>query len=351
MRLTNICLLGAQLAIVTATAQTPGAIQQVNDSQQQRKLIQSAKSYREGDSAPELYSDENSDLGPQSVLKMKPRHTLFEAMADAQFFYTDNMFLNENGRHEADVLVSTAQFALAPTPYDLAGGLLAPRIGYRHQWYDFGLAGNQKVTVFNFNTEEEGPASVNVFDFNSQTAFADAQWSKNNWLAEAGFDYQRLLSTANYEEFYHEYVPRWSLQRIFPLCERSAITLGYAGDYRFGSPKPFVFVPPSSSIIRINPDLGDRTDHSLFATYNQSLCRHVILQPYYQLKYTHFTDSTIGRRNDLLSSVGAALYWTVCANCEIRTFFDYNLRFSDNPSVSEYHQFDGGGGINVTFRF
>ncbi len=353
MRLRNICLVGVELAILitTAAAQTPGAIQRVDDSQQQRKLFQSAQSLQAGDSAPELYPEENGDLGPQTVLKAKPRHTLFEAMADVQYFYTDNMFLTEKDPVATDVLLSTVQFALAPAAYDLAGGKLAPRIGYRHQWFDFGLLGDEKVQVFNFQTGEQTTSPVNIFDFNSQTAFADAQWSKGNWVAEVGFDFQRLLSTANYEEFYREYVPRWSLERVIPLCERSALIVGYAGDFRFGEPKPFIFVPPSSSVIRLNPDLGNRTDQSLFATFNQILCPHVALQPYYQLRYTHFTESTIGRRNDLLSSVGAAVYWTVCPNCEIRTFVDYNLRFSDNADVSEYRQFDGGGGIDLSIRF
>jgi hypothetical protein len=353
MRLKSISIAGAGfvLAVRTVTAQTPGAVQQVDTVGQQRQLVQSAKSFQDGDSAPELYPEETSDVGPQTVLKRAPRHTLFEAMADAQYFYTDNMFLNEKGRHKTDVLVSTAQFALAPTPYDLAGGKLAPRIGYTHQWFDFGLASDEKVLVHYFDRGVDVMSPVNVFDFNSQTAFIDAQWSKDNWIAEAGFDFRRLLSTDNYDEFYKEYVPRWSLERVFPLCERSAITVGYAGDYRFGKPEPFVFVPPSSSTIRINPDLGDRTDHTLFATYNQMICPHAVLQPYYQLKYTYFTDSTLGDRNDLLSSVGAALYWTVCPHFEIRTFVDYNMRFSDNPNVSEYRQFDAGAGVNLTVRF
>ena len=344
---------GASFAFVlgTAAAQTPGAIQQVDNTRQQNQLVKSAKSLQDGDSAPELYADESSDLGPQTVLKPKLRHTLFEAMVDAQYFYTDNMFLNEQGRHGADVLVSTAQFAIAPTPYDFANGKLASRIGYQHQWFDFGLGDKDKIEVFDFTTSSSKSAGLNLFDFNAQTAFTDVQWSRDNWTVEAGFDFRRLLSTANYEEFYKEYVPRWSVQKLVPVGQKAAVIIGYAGDYRFGKAQPFVFVPPSSSTIRINPDLGDRTDHTLFLTYNRVLCRQAVFQPYYQIKYTHFVDSTIGRRNDLLSSVGAAVYWTVCPNFEMRAFVDYTMRFSDNSVVSEYSQFDGGLGVNATFRF
>jgi hypothetical protein len=353
MRLKFICAVTAVWSTILgmASAQTPGAIEQVDKDQQRRALVQSAKSYQDGDSAPELYPGESSDVGPQTVLKMNPRRTLFEAVADVQYFYTDNMFLNENGRHNADVLLSTVQFALAPTAYDFAGGKLSPRLGYQSQWFDFGLADKDTVPITVFSSGARENARLNKFDFNSQTAFTDAQWSKNHWTFEAGFDFRRLLSTDNYEEFYKEYVPRWSAQRVFTLCEHAAIILGYAGDYRFGDPKPFTFQPVSASTIHINPDLGDRTDHTLFATYNQILCRHAVLQPYYQLQYTYFTDSALGNRNDLLSSVGAAIYWTLCPNCELRTFVDYNMRFSDNSAVSEYRQFDGGAGVNLTLRF
>ncbi len=342
---------GLMLSLVSMSAQTPGAMQQVDDVQQKRNLAQSAKDYKEGDSAPELYPDETADVGPQTVLRLQPRHTLFEAMADAQYFYTDNMFLNERHHQGADVLVSTVEFALAPTAYDFAGGKLAPRIGYQHQWFNFGLADKDRIEIFDYSVNDRRSASLSLFDFNSQTAFTDVQWSKDNWVFEAGFDFRRLLSSSDYEEFYKEYVPRWSVQRVVPFCEHAAAIVGYAGDYRFGDPTPVVFVPPSQPPRTVNPDLGDRTDHTLFVTYNQILCRHAVFQPYYQLKYTHFMDSTLGSRNDLLSSVGAALYFTVCSNCEIRAFADYNTRFSDNRFVSEYQQFDGGGGVNVTFRF
>src|SRR5262249_37013186 len=140
--LAGISLAGA---LQSAQGQNMGANQQVDDMQQRRQRAQAADSYAEGSSAPELYPEESSHVGPQTVLKMKPRRTLFEAMADVQYFYTDNMFLTEKQKHGADVLVSTAQFALAPSPYDFAGGALAPRVGYQHQWFDYGLLDDDKV--------------------------------------------------------------------------------------------------------------------------------------------------------------------------------------------------------------
>src|SRR3989442_1789117 len=147
-----IIILGASLAVgfYEAGAQVPGASRQVDAVQQRRQLEQTARSYETGESAPELYAGENADVGPQSILKFKPRKTWFEAMADAQYFHTDNMFLNQHDKIGADVLVSTAQFALAPTPYELGGGRFAPRFGYRHEWFNFGLASDERVLAYDF---------------------------------------------------------------------------------------------------------------------------------------------------------------------------------------------------------
>jgi len=331
------------IALVPAVhAQVTGVMQQADPEQQRHRMA--GQSYAEGDSAPELYPAESSDVGPQSVLKSRPRKTLFEATADAQYFYTDNMFLTEHFKHKADVLVSTAQIALAPTPYDLWGGSFAPRIGYRHQWFDFGLARNgDALTIFDAKTHTFRIFSPRDFDFNAQTMFMDGSWTRDNWIFDAGVDYTRLMTTGPYQEFYHEFVPRWGAQRLFPLNDNMVFSLGYAGDYRFTSAQ--TFFPTDAN------EFADRTDQILYAAYTQTLCRYAILGPYYQLKYTHFTKSPVGSRNDLLNSFGLALYCPICPNFEVRTFVEYNMRSSDNSAVPEYRQLDGGSGVNVTFLF
>ena len=344
-RLTRI-LIGAGfiLAIQSARAQITGAMQQADTAEERRQREQTAQSYAAGESAPELYDGESSDVGPQSVLKLKPRKTWFEAMADAQYFYTDNMFLTEHNKQAADVLVSTAQFALAPTPYPLADGTFAPRLGYRHQWFDFGLAKpGPEISVLDFQTHTIRPGHLDDFDFNAQTVFADGRWSRNHWIIEGGFDFTRLMTTADYLEFYKEYVPRIGVQRLLPVTDRTAFSLGYTGDYRFTDAPTFFRA--------FDRDFDDRTDHAFSASLTQVLCAHAILQPYYQFKYTHFTHSSVGTRNDYLNSVGLALYCIVCPNFEIRGYFDYSRRNSDNSAVAAYRQLDAGGGVNVTFKF
>jgi hypothetical protein len=331
------CGAGLLAGTGTAGAQTPGAINQVEDVQLRQRLDQTAQqTLDEGASAPELYPGEDKDVGPQSVLRIKPHKTLFEAMADAQYFYTDNMFLNDQEKIDTAVLVSTVEIALAPTPYDLLGGKFAPQVGYRHQWFDYGFDGNNLP-------QTDTPLSE--YDFNAQTCFMDMRWSRNNWTMGAGLDYTRLMSTSDYDQFYQEWLPHWGVQKVFSLSGKTSFSVGYEGNYHFSDNSVTAVAPFTRD------DLESRTDQMLVATCAQMLGQHAVIEPYYRLKYTHFTQYSMGSRNDCLNSFGLALYWIVCPNCNVRTFVGYDIADSDNGSVPGYHQFDAGGGVNVAFRF
>lgn len=324
--LTLIALLGATGG---AFAQTPGAIDQVNSVQQRQSLQPSVPGqYQTGDSVPEIYPGESSDVGPQSVVTIKPRRTWVEGIADSQYFHTDNVFLDHNFNQSAGVLVSTAQIALAPTAYGLFGGQFAPRLGFRQQWYDFFQDHNHPVNFGNY-------------DYNDQTIFTDVRWMRDNWIVGAGFDYNRLMSTHNYSQFYAEYVPEWEVQRSFPFCEKHNITLAYQGYYHFTDTSASVFRQPQDSFY-------DRLDQCFLATYNYAPCSHALLQPYYSFKYTHFT-RTISR-DDYLNSVGLAGYWFMCRYCSLRAFVSYDNRKS-TLALAEYHQFSPGAGLNIDLRF
>jgi hypothetical protein len=338
MKTKTLIVFGASLlaGVGIAGAQTPGAMNQVENVQLQQNLNQSAQQkFDQGASVPDLYPGEDQDVGPQSVLRIKPRQPLFEAMVDAQYFYTDNMFLNDQNKISTAVLVSTAEVALTPEPFDLAGGKVAPRIGYRHQWYDYGFDGK---------TLPQTGQQLSDFDFNAQTGFADLQWSQGNWTAQVGLDYTRLMSTSDYDQFYQEWLPHWGVQRVFPLCVKSAFSLGYEGNYHFSDSS--TAQPPFNQ-----SDFDDRTDQMLVASYVQMVGKKAVIQPYYRFKYTRFTQSTMGGRNDCENTFGLALYWIVCPNCNVRAFVDYDIMNSDNSLAPEYHQFDAGGGLNVSLRF
>ena len=343
MRKLKLILPGACLALMVSTvaAQTPGAIQQVESDQQRRQMERDARPIVPGESAPELYPGEVTDVGPQSILTYKPRKTYVEAMVDGQYFYTDNMFLDETNRQATDVFVATAQFALAPTPYDLWGGKLGPRIGYRHQWYMYGLLNDDTRQVFDFETLTTREVELRKFDFNAQTIFTDGRWTWNNWAFDLGFDYTRLMESDDYDQFYSEYVPRWGVQHIFPLYRTGALSVGYAGDYRFADTD----LPPPD----FNEDFNSRTDHSLNVAFTQSLCRHAVVQPFYRFKYTRFTEGD--ERDDYLHSFGVAVHCFFTEQIALRAFAGYDMLESSNPVIPDYRRLDAGGGLNLTFRF
>ena len=334
----GLCLM---LTFATARAQTPNASQQVDNARHQRQLQSFTGLPTSTNAVPEFYEGETSDVGPQSVLQVRPRRTYVQAFADEQFFYTDNVFLANRGQQSASVLISTVQAAFAPSPYEVAGGQLAPRLGYQQQWFTYGLADSTSVRVYPSFTK----VNLNQFDFNAGTVFSDLAWSRQNWTFSVGGDYRRLLSSDNYDEFYHEFVPRWGVRRDVPLCDAVVVSLGYEGDYRFTDSAP----PTAPFALPKYPDnYNDRTDQSLVLVANWQLCRHLILQPNYRLQYSHYTQID---RDDWLNSFGLTLYCPITQNISLRTFVTYDIANTDGTYSQDYHNFDGGAGLNLTVSF
>lgn len=321
------------VTLVSVRAQVPGAMQQVDGDQQRRQIEQSARTaYHAGDKVAEAYAGESGDTGEQVVILRKARPTYLEASADVQYLRTDNMFLSEHNRQQVDELISTVQIALAPAPYDFAGGKFAPRAGYRHQWYDFGLWG---AKLDGFDTK------LDTYDFNAQTAFADMRWVRARWSFDAGFDFTRLLTTSDYNEFYREYVPHWGVQRMFQPNDTATVIIGYEGDYRFSALNNAGLFIPSN--------YNDRTDHGILMSYTQKFGQHAALQPYYRFKYTHFTADV--NRDDCLNSFGVAFYWFFTPRISARAFASYDIRQSSATGIADYRKLDTGMGLNLTFRF
>jgi hypothetical protein len=341
MRTRLLFLTGAAIfsALAVVRAQLPNASQQVETLQQRNQLQGSAESLLVTN-VPDLYESEASDIGPQSVVEVKPRRTWIEAYGDEQFFYTDNMFLADHNKQGANVLVSTVQAAFAPTPFEILGGQLAPRVGYQQQWFNYDLADSDTAQVYNFNTRTYQTVGLDTFNFNASTVFGDVTWRQQNWLFTAGTDFRRLLDSGNYEEFYREYVPRWSIGREFPLTQTTGITVGYDGDYRVTETQN----PPTG----YGGNYNDRTDQSLFIVGNWRLCRYVVLQPFYCFEYSHYTRVS---RDDFLHSFGLTLYCPLTKNVAVRAFVGYDDLNTDGLFAQDYEKLDAGGGLNLFVRF
>lgn len=332
--------LGLAVTVQTAFAQV-GAVRQVDSAQQRRELEEAAQTLGDGETVPELFTGEASDVGPQSVVKFKSRKSYFELSADAQYFHTDNMFLADGGKVGTDVLVSMVQAALAPGAYPLGDGQFTPRLGYRHEWFNYGLANSEIIDVFDFNTGVFRKAKLGEFDFNAQTVFTDGRWRRGEWIIGGGFDYQRLFDSGNHNQFYAEFVPRWEVRRIIPLRDAGALAIAYEGDYRFTDSD----LPPVGE----DSDLSDRTDHSLVLNFTHVLCEHAIVQPYYRFQYTHFTSGQ--DRNDYLNTIGIALFCPLTRDISLRAFVSYDIMRTSSGFAQDYNKLDVGGGLGLAIRF
>lgn len=329
----TVPLLGCFAALVSmAHAQVPQAIEQTESLKRRSQSQEMLDKYQQMEAAPELFKGELTDVGPQSILKLKQRKTYFEAVLDSQFFFTSNMLLQEDGPGvnltDTTVFVNTAQVALAPRPYQVGKGLLAPRLGFRHQWFNYGLGDVPRV---------------NAFDFDVQTVFTDLRYRfAGNWVAEVGFDALRLLNHtpaySTYDEFYRELVTRWGLQWQHAFTETRVFAAGYEGAWHFSN-------TPG------NPqrNLNDRGDHSLLLAYTHALTPQFVLQPYYRFQYTMY--SAVPSRNDFLHTTGISLNYYFNRWLAARVFYAYDHKDSDDPLVADYRKHDGGLGVNVTFRF
>ena len=340
--ISSVTVLAGLLAALPAVAQNPAALQQV-DALRLRDLATPAFGTN---AAPEFYAGETSDVGPQSLLEMKSRRHWLRAYADEQLIYSDNIFLAENGdgKRGADLLVSTINAALAPDAFTVAEGKLSPRIGYQHQWFNYGLLGDQHLLVLDLNQSPiPKDSSINVFDFNVSSVFADTTFAWRGWDFTVGVDYRRFLDSKDYNEFYREIVPRWAAHYTFRFSDTKSIMVGYEGDYRFTETK-------KPTPVNFNSDYNDRTDHSFVLTGNWRLCSHAIVQPFYRLQYSAYSHIDQGRR-DWLNTFGIGLALPFTENIALRTFVSYEILDTDGSFVQSYHKVDVGGGLNLSVRF
>ena len=332
----------AAFSVRQAAAQVPGATQsQQLESVEQRLAMEERAASLTLSNAPSLFPKEDADVGPQSVLKINGGGPTIEIFADAQYFYTDNMFLSDQHKQSADVLVSTIQGMINAGRFNVLGGDFLQRFGYRHQWFDYGLADRSTIDVFDFKTSSFRKARLNEFDFNAATLFADGKWKRDNWVASVAFDYRRLMDTDHYQQFYSELTPSWGLKRIVPLCSRCVLTLGYEGDYRVTDTDD----PPPG----FNSKFNDRTDHSLLLDGSYVLCKYAIAQAYYRFQYTYFTASE--SRQDYLNAFGLALYCPINQNIGLRVFANYDILRTNGKLVTDYDRLDTGVGLNLVVKF
>ncbi|MFO1501444.1 MAG: hypothetical protein U1G07_24155 [Verrucomicrobiota bacterium] len=305
----------------------PVPVQQYNEQQQNRLFQEPFKGFNASTNAPELYPGENEDVGPQAILRLRAKRTLFEAVADTQYLYTDNNRLSEDHKIDTGLAINTVQFALAPSSYPIGPGQFSPRVGFRSQWYNYGLGAGR---------------GEDVLDFNAQTVFAIAQYRYNQkWDFGVEFDYTRLLDQDHYNEFYTEFTPSLFAQRIFSLNDRLLFAVSWQGMYHFTTVDPF----PRS-------DVNDRLDNTLGLTLSYRVIDDLVLQPFYRFQHTYYPETAFNTsRNDYLNIVGTAVSYYFTPQFAARVFVTGSFRESDDSHTSSYEKFDAGVGASFVLRF
>lgn len=316
----------AQTAVDRAISATQGTTPAFRSTVRDTQLLRDAAT----EQAPELYPGEIEDVGPQFLVareqKAAPERRLFEAFADTQFYYTSNALLTEKGNQDTNVMVITLQAQFNLPQFELAGGTVSPRIGYRHQWWLYSLD----------NTENQ----LNNFDFAVGSLFIGVQhnWG-DRWVATASLDYNRFLSKDDgWQEFYTELAPNWSLEHIIPIGEQAQLSLGYYGAYHFTHTDP-------QPVEHIN----DRLDSALGFTYTRELFTNFFLQTSYRWQWSHYTENS--DRNDIYHNASVALVYMFNDWASIRTFVNYENRNSTDDTVADYNKWDSGGGVTFSARF
>jgi hypothetical protein len=312
---------------ITSLHAQPAVVQQLQSTRLSQQVQTPLAGLTAGTNAPELYSGENTDVGPQRILRLQPRWTWFDVLLDSQVFYTDNANYAQNPYViGSSVFVNTAQVAFTPPALTLGPGKLAADGGFVSQWYNYG------------NT------SMSAEDFDAQTVFMNGKYTLQKWQFGLGANYTRLLSQHNYEETYTEWLPNLSAQRVVPLNDVMLVALSDQVDYHFTR------VP---SIAGSPADINNRFDNNVMVTFSWQATHEFVIQPYYRFQYSLYEHNTAltGNRSDYLHTVGIVAIYTFNRYTTLRVFFNYNALQSDDPLTPAYHEDDGGVGGSLDFKF
>jgi hypothetical protein len=333
------------LGAMIASAQN-AAIQQLQNSQMQMQLPQS--DLHVGTNAPELYTGENEDIGPQYILRVnnqRAHRNLFDATLDSQVFYTDDAnYAGHSSRIGSAVFVNTVQGAIAPDPFTLGPGKFAPAVGFSSQWYDY------------------SSRAMMPLDFFAETAFVNLRYLfGNNWQITAGANYTRLINQGvqNHQvgtnsphgqyETYREWLPNISLQRGFAINDHLALIVGDVVDYH---------LTHVQSIAGSRDDVNDHLDDSVFITVNWQITSHLAVQPFYRFQYSYYrfdarSDSPPYQndRSDWLNSVGLNVAYNFNAYASLRLYCSYNSKGTTDPLTPAYDELNGGVGATLDIKF
>jgi hypothetical protein len=317
-------ILSACFALVLSLQAQPSAstaVQQQNSLQQQ-----TFASLTPGTNAPEIYPGEDADVGPQHILEVEPRRTMFEVKADSEYLWTDNALLTPVGEIASTIFVNTISATYLPTPYRLGNGRFAPYAGVSSQWYNYGLGGHDLSSV----------------DFNAQMALVGGKYFfSNNWMAFGEFDYDRFLNQSNYREFYHDFTPIGGLQNLLKVGDNAVLATTLRADYH-----------DSWTGGGLPADSEDRADGSVAISLNYLVTPKFVVEPYYRFQYTYYRFDTLHNtdRSDCLHSIGVSAAYYFLPSLSLRAFANGDVCQSNDP-YAKYNAYSIGADLAYSIRF
>jgi hypothetical protein len=305
----------------------PAAIQQLQNNQLNRQLEAPPPALTTETNVPELYPGENTDVGPQRILRMTPRHKYFDAIFDSQFFYSDNANYSQSpGAVGSAVFVNTVQATVEPPVFALGPGKAAVAAGFAAQWYNYG------------NNQLEN------LDFNADTIYFSGKYTLGKWQIGAGVNGTILYNQQSYNETYRELLPNLGVQRVIPINDRMFFSIGDLVDYHVTE------VP--STLGRLD-NINNRFDDIASVTFTWQATKHLALQPYYRFQYSYYEHNTADTsdRNDYLQSFGFTAAYYFNENFSARVFYNYNRRQSSDQLAPPYLEWNGGLGLSLDLKF
>lgn len=372
-------ILGAFLIVAIAQETRMEQSESLNRRRELQQGIQNSpiQSWEEEEQAPEIIPGDRNDLGPQYLVKRKKVRRWVDLKFDTQSMYTSNMLLQADGwNHKAvdvTLLVSTAEFVFAPDPITVKGNPLIPKIGFRHQWFNYALGDNGKMFRYSGNVPQDDALGYNRFDFDSQTVFGSLDYVvSEKWFYGLKFEFTRLLGhettnrlliesrndkneSENYSEFYKEYAPSWTAGRFFTLTPISTLVVSYEGklhltDAENRNDRDFLDGNNRRGI-------NNRFDSILSLSVKQQIVPTVFAQPFFKLQYTNFNvfDHRNGivdqNRDDFIFTMGSSFSWEITDWFSVNTFGSFEKRLTTADRIDEYTKYDLGGGLSANFRF
>jgi len=280
-----------------------------------------------GTNVPALYPGENADVGPQRILRLNPSPTYFDILFDSEVSFSDNAnFAQKPDTISSAIFVNTVQAEFSPPAVGFGPGNIATAIGVVGQWYNY------------------DDHRLESLDFNAQTLFIDAKYNLNQWQIFGGVNLTRLVNQGNYDETYREFLPSLGAQRMFQLNDRLFLTVGDLVDYHLTR------VPSLGGSLT---DINDRFDNIASVSLIWPATKHLIFQPYYRFQYSNYRHNTLATsdRNDYLQSFGLQAIYYFNQNINLRAFFGYNRKQSDDPFTPDYREINGGLGVSLDIRF